>query len=525
VPLRLRALTPYLAAVAAGIWIALGAPPADLWLAVPTGLAAFAVLIERAWERRLPTDRLLRRVLVGGATGFCFGTAVNVLALSFVPSVITRFTPLPWVAGALALLLVAMLQSTAFTLTAVVTVWLRRLRVPLPLAFGLGHLVGTHAPAVFPWTVAAGLVLRPWSVQTADLFGEPGTASLWAVVGGVLGSGLLALGRRRYRPGVVRVAIAAALGLAVFVHGTWRIRQVDAEREAAPVARIGLVHPAYPALLRWNPNAREELSHSLHELTAEAERHDVALTVWPESAHPYPMQYASRHDQRPPFGVLGRGVRGPVLAGVLRRRDAQAETNSAVLVQPDGHFEEPYDKLFLLAFGEHVPFADEIPWLKKTFARGMGLVPGEHAVVQHVGALHAGILICFEDTLPAAARNLVSDRDARVNVVANLTNDGWFTGSTEPLLHLRLASLRAVETRLDLVRSVNGGYTAHVDAAGRVRAEEHRETPAVLVAEARLLEHGPTAFGRWGELPAFGLLVAASGLGAWFARRTRRPLP
>lgn len=506
----------------AGAWIACGAPPLDLWLAVPTGLALFAALIELRFQADDAKDRRRRRALLGGATGFVFGTTVNVFALAFVPAVIARFTPLPWAAGMLALLLVAMLQSLAFLVTALMTIWLRRLRVPLPIAFALGHLVGTHAPAVFPWTIAAGLVLHPWSVQTADILGETGTASLWALVGGVLASAGLALHRRERHAAGVRLAVASALALGIYVHGTWMLARVDHERAAAPSARIGLVHPAYPATLRWEPSAREHLSATLHRLTAEAEAEHVALTVWPESAHPFPIPYSTRRDQRPPFGVLGPRVHGPVLAGVLRRRDAHEETNSAILVEPDGHFDTPYDKLFLLAFGERVPLADQIPWLKRTFARGLGLVPGEHNVVQHTGAIAGGVLICFEDTLPEASRSLYRNAtDERLNVLTNLTNDGWFTGTSEPLLHVRLASMRAVETRLDLVRSVNGGYTAHVDAAGRIVAEEHRETPQVLVASARLLDHGPTVFVRLGELPAFGLLIGAGAIGHVLARRNK----
>lgn len=522
--MRLAPLRPLVAALGAGAWIACGAPPLDLWLAVPTGLALFAALLETRYGADERGERRARWALRGGATGFVFGTTVNVFALAFVPAVIARFTPLPAAAGALALLLVAMLQSLAFLLTALVTIWLRRLRVPLPIAFAAGHLIGTHAPAVFPWTIAAGLVIHPWSVQTADTLGETGMASLWALLGGLLASAGLALHRRARRAAGAYAGAAATLALGLYAFGVLRMHQLDAERAAAPLAKIALVHPAYPATLRWEPEARERLARTLHELTAQGEAENVALTVWPESAHPYPIPFAARRDQRPPYGVLGPRVHGPVLAGVLRRRGAHEETNSAILVEPNGHFDTPYDKLFLLAFGERVPLADEIPWLKSTFARGLGLVPGERNVVQRTGAIVAGVLICFEDTLPVASRSVYrNEREEPLNLLVNLTNDGWFTGTSEPLLHVRLASLRAVETRLDLVRSVNGGYTAHVDAAGRIVAEEHREAPHVLVVDARLLERAPTLFVRFGELPAFGALALLGVLGRFLRTRKRAP--
>lgn len=494
-----RWLRAYAPAIAAGAWIALGAPPQDWFLAVPSGLTFLALLLERTRHQRWQRT---------AGIGFVFGTTVNVVALRFVPEVIVHFTPLPWALGALALVLVAMLQSLAFTFTALVTRWLRRLAVPLPIAFAFGHLVGTHAPAVFPWTVAAGLAHYPWTVQSASLWGEPGAATLWALLAGMLASMLLALRRGRKRRALVLLAATSLAIFGICMHGTLTEDRVRAAREEAPALRVGLVHPSYAATMRWDPGARERLSRILHEQTRLAERRGVALTVWPESAHPYPFAAASRRDAAPPRSVLGPGVRGPVMAGVLRRHNATDETNSVILVEPDGTFGAPYDKLHLLAFGEHVPFAEQIPWLKRTFARGIGMVPGTHSVLQMHNSLRAGIQICFEDTLPSISREMYEA--GTPNLIVNVTNDAWFTGTTEPTLHLRLATLRSLETQLDMVRSVNGGTSAHIAATGAVLAREDSAAPALLIATPRLLEHPPTLYVRYGEAPAWlALLVLA----------------
>jgi apolipoprotein N-acyltransferase len=55
----------------------------------------------------------------------------------------------------------------------------------------------------------------------------------------------------------------------------------------------------------------------------------------------------------------------------------------------------------------------------------------------------------------------------RPNLLVNVTNDAWFTGTAEPELHARLAVMRAIELRLDLVRAVNRGVASWVDATGR----------------------------------------------------------
>jgi apolipoprotein N-acyltransferase len=102
-----------------------------------------------------------------------------------------------------------------------------------------------------------------------------------------------------------------------------------------------------------------------------------------------------------------------------------------------------------------------------------------------------------------------------------VTNDGWFRGTTEPELHLRVAVLRAVELRRDLVRAVNLGPTAWVDAAGRVRSRASDQIPSTLKTLPALLDSPPTAYARFGDAPwAIGALVATSAL-AWRRRRSR----
>src|ERR1019366_4441595 len=92
------------------------------------------------------------RWLQGGLRGMAFGTAANVVALRFVPDVIVRFTPLPWTAGVLALLVLSIEQSARWAVLAMVAVQLERRGVPRWLAFGIGMFAGTYVPVVFPWT-------------------------------------------------------------------------------------------------------------------------------------------------------------------------------------------------------------------------------------------------------------------------------------------------------------------------------------------------------------------------------------
>jgi apolipoprotein N-acyltransferase len=194
--------------------------------------------------------------------------------------------------------------------------------------------------------------------------------------------------------------------------------------------------------------------------------------------------------------------------------------NSAIVAFADGSISAPYDKMHLLWFGESVPLADEIPWLRRTFARGVGLSAGREQVALHAGPVRASVLNCFEDTIPIAGREAMT---VQPNLLVNLTNDAWFAGSEESELHLRMAAMRSVESRRDMVRAVNYGPTSWVDASGRVRARVPGAFAGVLMVEPALLDTPLTLFSRFGDWPTAMLLAIASLATIVQARRARRP--
>jgi apolipoprotein N-acyltransferase len=56
-----------------------------------------------------------------------------------------------------------------------------------------------------------------------------------------------------------------------------------------------------------------------------------------------------------------------------------------------------------------------------------------------------------------------------VDVLVNLTNNGWFGASSAQWQHAAAGVFRAVENGVPLVRATNNGLTCWVDATGRIR--------------------------------------------------------
>ena len=493
-------------AAALGAIFALAAPPTNLYPAMWLGMAGLAWLLEDAGGHDARTRGRLRTAFTGAARGLAFGFGANMIALRFVPAVIARFTPLPWAAGLLALALLSLFEGMRWAIAAMACEGAARLRAPRWASIAVGVYAGTFVPTIFPWSAAGGVTPWPAMVQLADVVGERGVTLLMALSAGLLASGVRAVVERASRrAAVTMLASAVAIPLATVAYGAVRIRQIDALRASAPTVKIGLVQPSIQATERWDEARAPAILTKLTELTKSAERKGAELTIWPEAAYPYPLPHATRRAPIGRFEVLPYGVRGPVLTGLVLVEGPDVSFNSATVVTADGALAPPQDKVHLLWFGETVPLADRWPWLKRTFARGVGLTPGDTFVALRVGAVRAAVLTCFEDTLPDAGREAMR---ASPNLLVNVTNDAWFAGSAESELHLRLAALRAVELRRDLVRAVNFGPTSWVDASGRVRMRYASDIAGTLLAQPALLEWPPTIYARFGDAPLVALLFA-----------------
>lgn len=478
-------------ALLSGAVFAASQPPIDITAGILVGLGGFAFAIEDAEK--------------SGRRGFLFGFGANLVALRFVPEVITRFTPLPYAAGVLALILLAMAQALPWMAGGAIARLVAR-RIPwMPswLAFGIGVFAALFVPAVFPWTPAGGLAPWPILLQTAEVVGERGASFFIATACALLVT-------RRLRP---MLAGAGVFGV-LLAFGAARMRSIEAARASAPHAKIALVSPDFAAGDRWDESRASMMLDRLTTLTKSAEARGAELTVWPESAYPYTLSHGTRHSPPGHRALLQPGVAGPVLAGVYLKGAQGRGYNSALLATADGAFSRSYDKRHLLWFGETVPLADKIGFLRRAFSKGLGLEPGTESVLFESGSVRAAVLNCYEDTLPDASREAI---EIRPNLLVNITNDAWFAGSAEGDLHLRLAVLRSIETRRDLVRAVNRGPTTWVGATGKILARRDvvagTGAPPPLLADAALLDAPITPYARFADAPLLLLFAALVGIG------------
>ena len=182
--------------------------------------------------------------------------------------------------------------------------------------------------------------------------------------------------------------------------------------------------------------------------------------------------------------------------------DWYEDHNSALMTDASGRI-DIYHKSKLVVGVESTPYPvvfvpiDE--WLGGVMGRNIGqpcrtALPVVTAEGERIGV---GCAICYESVYGEFCTEYVRDGGARLLSV--ITNDGWWGDTPGYRQHLRYSSLRAIETRREILRCGNTGISAHIDRRGRILAETPWWQPATLSGVARLSSE-QTFFVRNGDI-------------------------
>jgi apolipoprotein N-acyltransferase len=406
--------------------------------------------------------------------GFVCGLFANGGGFYWIVPFLQRFGHLPLVAAVPIFLLLVSYQAITFAAFA----WcVRRLcdRFDTPTLF-IAPVVYVAlemaVPFVFPWYLA---ITQAWVrpvIQIADLTGPLGVSFLLILCNAALWDAYCDWQRSR-RVHWPRAAIAVGIITAALGYGLVRINQVQTVRRAAPKIKVGVVQANIGIHEKWRPQLAQAQLAVHQRLAGVLERRGANLVVWPESSYPYGFARDQAHDW--PLDDWKRAQRGfstPLLFGSLTSSGERGSYpyNSALLLDKDGDVRGLFDKNILMVFGEYVPYYDQIkPFIKRWIPEASNWARGTDVsifpVETPVGVVRVGPMICYEDIFPSFGRRLAKSDP---NLLVNITNDAWFGRTSEPYEHLALAVYRSVEMRLDLVRAVNTGVSAYIDATGKV---------------------------------------------------------
>lgn len=260
------------------------------------------------------------------------------------------------------------------------------------------------------------------------------------------------------------------------------------------------------------------------------------LIIWPETSYPtgwidvsseLPVEQVPTAwrdgalDIRQRLKDLGaKHTQVPHLLGMnsycLERDGKYRHYNSALLLSEKGTIDAKFDKIHRVPFGEYIPLKDWLPFLAKLspYEGDFGVHPGEKFTRFALKKYHFGVLICYEDTDPFLARRYLepSSDGPPVDFLVNISNDGWFDGSSEHEEHLAVSRFRAIECRRAMVRSVNMGVSAVIDSNGRVLKPSlyPGTNPPVWVVEPVNLRVPELPTSDWSKFKKTALVMKAS---------------
>ena len=493
---------PFKLPAAAGVLLALGY--FTVGLVVPNLVALVPLLIwidanlDRPW-------RAWRNA------GFVFGTALNLLILSWMRSMLAiSFL------GAFAYLGLVAIFAAGLSLAVVALAWMRK-RTRWSFAILL--------PAVWltlEWVQAQGdlrmtaqhlgqsLGTVPFLVQFADLAGPYGVGLVLLLSSALLYEAWRAESRAAR---VRRLAAWGVLAALVLGYDAWAWTHPP---EASGSLRIAFLQPNVPLVLKMDVADDERQDRLLAELTRKAASMKAEVVIWPETARPRPVYHRPSLPQTyamPEVQALARETGVTIVAGaeyvVVRDKDRYEAYNAVFVVHPDGRLEPTWAaKVYLVPFVEAVPFEPVLgPLLsgRGGWARwlGGGFRPGPKATPLPVAGTKLGVSVCYEELYFDLQRGL---RNAGAQVQAVVTNDAWFGTTFFQAYQANTVRLRAIENRSSFVRVANTGVSMFVDPLGRDAERTELLTQEVRVSDVALTD-GRTVYDRIGDVAAWAAII------------------
>lgn len=191
---------------------------------------------------------------------------------------------------------------------------------------------------------------------------------------------------------------------------------------------------------------------------------DPDLWIWPENASDIDPLNDSRAKSL--IEEVTRSKKKPLLVGaVLRSTDGPK--NVSILYDEKGEVSSLYVKQDLAPFGEYMPLRSIAQRVAPEAKRVRDFKPGSQWVIHKISGQSFLSVICFEvlddDFITSVARE--------ANFLVTQTNNATFGRSSQAAQQLQIIRARAAQLHRDFAVVSTTGFTAHIDATGKILKE------------------------------------------------------
>lgn len=372
-----------------------------------------------------------------------------------------------------------------------------------------------HVLTGFPWNLV-GETWRAGSAmsQTAALVGAYGLT--WITLA-IAASPALLVDPAERRRGRWAVGGAAGVLAALLAFGFTAL----AQKPADTALTLRLVQANVPQLAKYDQASFTGIvDRYLRGTTAPADpalgRTYPHVVIWSEGAIPAAIEDYLAEGTWTREAIQSALKPGQVLIVGAYRQEGPRYYNSLAVIRRGAATLTPiglYDKYRLVPFGEFLPLEPLMARLgiKKLVHVGDGFSVGPRPAPLAVPGLPAfQPLICYESLYPGFTREGADRSGVQPRWIVNVSNDAWFGTTSGPLQHLNLASYRAIEEGLPMVRVTPTGVSALIDAHGRSLARLTQGREGVIDAPLPAPLPRKTLFRRLGDLPFLAFVLIST---------------
>jgi apolipoprotein N-acyltransferase len=199
------------------------------------------------------------------------------------------------------------------------------------------------------------------------------------------------------------------------------------------------------------------------------------LLIWPESVYPDPFfKVAASREKVLSFAEANQTSILLATVDWVKTQTDYKFHGVSVLIGANGEVLGRYNKIFLIPFGETIPFSEWFPgiasWLRNNIANMSEFERGrEYTVFSVPENIELSAPICFDIFSPTVVRGMVRNGS---NLVVNLSNLAWFGRTTASDNMVAVLRWRAIENRVPVVFASNNGKSVFIGADGKNRSRQ-----------------------------------------------------
>ncbi|MCF7857767.1 MAG: apolipoprotein N-acyltransferase [Candidatus Cloacimonetes bacterium] len=234
--------------------------------------------------------------------------------------------------------------------------------------------------------------------------------------------------------------------------------------------RALIVQVSIPQDKKWEATFRDSTFSLYNEYSRKTAKDKVDLIIWPESSTP--VYLLNNPKYRNWMLDLAEDLNIDIFTGFPHYKYTGEKDyneylfyNAATLFSKDRKISAPYYKNILVPFGERMPFLSIFPFLWNLHLGQANWEYGEQLKFYRVSCYKFSPLICFEIAFPLLTKEMANNN---VDFIVNITNDAWFLRSAGTYQHAVMTKFRAIETRKQIFRAANTGYSMIVSPTGEI---------------------------------------------------------